>query len=161
MQTIALISPEQIQAYAAAVYEVELDGVWISAERLPIAASGHLPRSMISACNPYSQSLSEAANIARHQQLAELIHASGVSWWPARGRSADFSWHEPSFLVEADLNLVDRWARRFGQHAIWLPSAPGSLASIRIYADESTRMHDLDLPTVRLEWVGFDPTPAD
>jgi hypothetical protein len=84
-----------------------------------------------------------------------------VHWRPARGRAADFSWLEPGFLVEAELHLVDTWARAFEQHAIWLPATATSPAIMRIYAADPGAALSLHLPHVRLEWVGFGPTPAE
>lgn len=153
-----MIAAEQIRAYAEAVYEVEDDGCWIEAAIWTHPNVSKWPRSIISACNPGSQPLSEAANQSRHTQLQSVIQQTEVCWWPARGRSLDFSWLEPSFLVEAPLTLVDSWARRYGQHAIWMLSGPQAKATIRIYAPHPVARLDLDLPHVQLEWVGFGPT---
>jgi hypothetical protein len=150
----------QIQAYAEAHYEIELEGRWIDAAELAQNTVGALPLSLISACNPRSQRLADAANSARQQQLRAQIEDSGVRWWSARGRSSDFGWLEPGFLVEAELGLVDRWARTFDQHAVWLPARPDSPAIMRIYSNADGTLDNLDLPHVRLEWVGFGPTPA-
>lgn len=155
------LSAEQILAYAEAIYEIEQDGHWISAEQYTRQQSDTLPQSLISACNPYSLRLPDALNEARQRQLRDRIEAAGVRWHPARGRAADFSWLEPGFLVAAALPLVDSWARAFEQHAIWLPATATSPAMMRLYATDPGAARSLRFPHVHLEWVGFGPTTPE
>jgi hypothetical protein len=155
------ITIEQIAAYAAAIYEVQVDKAWISVEQWPRAHSSALDRCVISACNPHSQRLSDAENKARHQHLQVLIEAAQLRWWPARGRSPDANWVEPGFLLEAPLSLVDHWARQYGQHAVWLPQGSEPKATMRIYAPFSESICPVEFANVRLEWVGFAPSIAD
>ncbi len=159
--TAPVVSAELILAYANACYEIEHEGRWISAEQFALKPLPGQPWSLISACNPRSQPLPDALNEARQQQLRERIEAAGVVWRPARGRAADFSWLEPGFLVAAELPLVDRWARAFEQHAIWLPATATAPAIMRIYAADPGPEHRLQLPHVRFEWVGFGPTSPE
>lgn len=126
------LSKDQLDAYAAAVYEVEIDGRWIEACALPLAGEA-TPAALISACNPYSQILPESENAQRHLRLQSEIETGGYRWWPARGRSSDAWWVEPGFLVLAALAQIDTWARAYGQHAVWLPPDAGCAARLRVY----------------------------
>ena len=157
----AAVSTEQILAYAGALYEIAHEGGWISAEQVNLTQHQALRWSLISACNPRSQRLPDALNATRQLQLRDRIEAAGVHWRPARGRSADFSWVEPGFLVAAELHLVDCWARSFEQQAIWMPATATAPAIMRIYAPDPGAEHRLHLPHVRLEWVGFGPSPPE
>ncbi|MGE4069760.1 MAG: DUF3293 domain-containing protein [Lysobacterales bacterium] len=161
ISTAPVVTAELILAYANACYEIEHEGRWISAEQLTRKQTRGLPWSLISACNPRSQQLPDALNEARQQQLRDWIDAAGAPWQPARGRAADFSWLEPGFLVAAELHRVDNWARAFEQHAIWLPATATTPAIMRIYAADPGPEHRLQLPHVRLEWVGFGPTSPE
>lgn len=127
------INEDQLVAYAGAVYEVEIDGRWIEASTLPLAGAAEAA-ALISACNPYSEVLTDNENSQRHQRLQQDIDTSGCRWWAARGRSADRSWVEPGFLVLAPLARIDAWARAFAQHAVWLAPHAGAPASLRIYS---------------------------
>lgn len=146
------LSRVQLDAYVAAVYEVEIDGRWIEASALPIA-DAPMPAALISACNPYSQILPESENAQRHLRLQREIETGGHRWWPARGRSVDASWIEPGFLVQAPLAQVDIWARDYGQHAVWLAPDAARAASLRVY----TAFAGADPPTqwegMGVEWV--------
>lgn len=158
MPSASRITADLLHVYAATIYEVQIEGAWINAATWQPAVDGQHPRSMISACNPWSQSFTEADNQRRYSHLLHQIQFSGMRWWPARGRSPDDRWLEPSFLVEGPLAVVDHWARAYGQHAIWLPPQSGALASIRLYAEPPVPELALDLPHVQLEWVGCGPT---
>lgn len=124
---------DQLVEYARAVYEVEVDGSWIAASTLQLADAVD-PAALISACNPYSELLTDVENSARHQRLRDEIVASGCRWWPGRGRSTDATWEEPGFLVTAPLAQIDAWARAFGQHAVWLASGVSRPPGLRVYS---------------------------
>lgn len=143
---------EQLDAYVAAVYEVEIDGRWIDATALSLAGSPP-PAALISACNPHSQLLPECENVQRHEHLQREIETGGYRWWPARGRSADAAWVEPGFLVLAPLAQVDFWARAFGQHAVWLAPRPGCAASLRVYAAFAGAEPPAQCEGMDVEWV--------
>lgn len=150
------LSPEQLAAYANAVYEVETDGGWVDASAFAVDADG-LPATLISACNPWSQRLSDAENAARHQALQRQIEADGCRWWPARGRSPDHDWVEPGFLVWAAEATVDAWARGWQQHAVLvLPDRPDQ-PTLRIYSPFAGTSPPSRLANVRVEWVGCGP----
>ena len=142
------LSKDQLDAYVAAVYEVEIDGRWIEASALPLADVA-TPAALISARNPYSQLLPESENAQRHLRLQREIEAGGHRCWPARGRSVDASWIEPGFLVQAPLAQVDIWARYYRQHAVWLAPDAARAASLRVY----TAFAGAEPPP---QWEGMD-----
>lgn len=149
---MSALSKDQLDAYVAAVYEVEIDGRWIAASALPHADAA-TPAALISACNPYSQVLPERENAQRHLRLQREIEAGAYHWWPARGRSIDASWVEPGFLVQAPLARIDIWARDYGQHAVWLAPEAARAARLRVY----TAFAGAELPAqwdgMGIEWV--------
>lgn len=154
------VSADQLRAYARAVYEVELDGDWIEASVLGLAGNPW-PAALISACNPFSQRLPEAENAMRQQQLQQQIEAGGWRCWPARGRATDSSWVEPGFLVLAPLAQVDAWGRAFGQHAVWVQSAVGSPASLRVYSPYAGARKPSQELGMRVDWVADRKAPTD
>ena len=73
----------------------------------------------ISACNPYSQPLSDAQNASRQAALAALLQESGYFFIDGSGQSRDKKWREPSFLVLGiTLPEARELAVRFEQNAI-------------------------------------------
>ncbi len=54
----------------------------------------------ITACNPFSQQLSDAENGERQQQLARRLSAQGLAFWPGEGAHPDGNWKpEASYLI--------------------------------------------------------------
>lgn len=153
---MTVLRKAQLEAYVSAVYEVEVDGRWIDALALAIPDS-ELPAALISASNPYSQLLPDSENSERHQHLRSRIAAFGCACHAARGRDADSSWIEDSWLVWAPLNLVDQWARAYQQHAVYLlPAQPGDRASLRIYSEPADGLRIAHLGEFELDWSGCD-----
>lgn len=144
-----------LRAYAAAVYESLVDGDWRAID----SVDGD-DWAVLSACNPWSQVLPDAENARLHAQLAELALAAGCAPIPARGRAADWSWVESSWLLRAPLAQVDAWARSFRQHAVYLPAQHGKPAGLRIYSPPVDGNRPPSVGNLRLEWVGCDPPSA-
>lgn len=142
---------EQLSEYTQAIYEVDIDGGWVDASKLPLDGNT-LPAALISACNPHSQLLPECENVHRHEHLQREIETGGYRWWPARGRSADAAWVEPGFLVLAPLAQIDAWARAFGQHAVWLAPRSGCAASLRVYSRFDGARPPARLGGMDIEW---------
>lgn len=74
----------------------------------------------ITACNPYSQRLSDAENSTRMNHLVADLSVAGYQSYPGEGAAPDSSWPpEPSLLIlgmnEAEASQL---ARRYGQLAI-------------------------------------------
>lgn len=154
--TVSALTIDQLRAYASAVYEVETAVGWIDV-RDYARARGEFPLQLISACNPWSQPLSDAANARRTGDLRRRIEASGCRWKPARGRSPDSSWIEPGFLVQADDDRVDAWARHFQQHAVLVLRERQQLPALRLYSPLAATDRPEELANMRLEWVGCAP----
>jgi hypothetical protein len=150
------LSEHQLAAYAEAIYEVEVDGAWIDA-RAYVAVAGDRAATLISACNPWSQLLSDAENARRHACLREQIATGGHRWTNARGRSADFRWIEPGFLVQAPDDQVDAWARQWQQHAVLVLRGPAQVPALRLYSPFAGDIRPQQLANLRLEWVGCVP----
>lgn len=144
-----------LRAYAAAVYESLLDGDWRAID----SVDGD-DWAVLSACNPWSQVLPDAENARLHAELAELALAAGCAPIPARGRAADSSWVESSWLLRAPLAQLDAWARRFRQHAAFRPPQRDCPARLRIYSPPTDGNHPPSVGNLRLEWVGCDPPSA-
>jgi hypothetical protein len=159
------ITPTQLIAFCGSVYEAELDGTWTSLEAFAPgnAQAGRKTAqlwALISACNPHAMPLSEAENQARHAALRRAIDAAGAPCHPGRGRAADFSWVEDSWLVHASPAQVDSWACACGQHAVYLPAQDGKAAGLRIYSQPVDGERPPSMGNLRLEWVGCDPPYA-
>ena len=117
-----------LEAYQAALYEVEVNGkVCIIAvdRRLPAAIVEQLESHEISdavflsAANPRSRRCSDAQNAGRHQALLSALAVLGVSCLPGNGRDPDGHWpDEPGVLA---FGLGRKWAMQlaeeFGQNA--------------------------------------------
>jgi hypothetical protein len=83
----------------------------------------------LTACNPWSQALSEPENAARQQSLQEVLQSRSLRWVKGLGQHPDGQWPgEPSFLI---LGL--------------------SLAAARVLAE--------DFAQNALLWSGQDATP--
>lgn len=85
----------------------------------PLAIDLPEPWAILSARNPMSRRLDEAANLRRDRELASILHRESIRHSPAEGRSPDGVWQEPSRLVPGltrDEALA--LARRFEQHAL-------------------------------------------
>jgi hypothetical protein len=73
----------------------------------------------ITACNPFSRKLDDAANAARQAELARELTQRGLNFIQGEGRHPSGRWVEPSYLV-LGLSLDDAKAlgMRFEQNAV-------------------------------------------
>lgn len=80
---------------------------WLSAQRVDSWA-------IVTACNPYSEPLSDAENAQRMKHLGESLRKEfpGESIFQAQGLAADGSWEEVSFLV---LGIGEERAKMLGK----------------------------------------------
>ncbi len=150
------LSLAQLSAYADAVYEVDLEGSWADVRTFAPSAYGS-PATLISACNPWSQLLSDAENAQRNHGLYGQIETSRHDWYRARGRSVDLRWIEPGFLVLAPLDLIDVWARQWQQHAVLVLRGTGQSPALRLYSPFAGDDPPPRLANMHLEWVGCGP----
>jgi len=76
----------------------------------------------ITACNPLSAVLPDAANAERMAGLRAALGAAGIRWLPAEGRARSGSHVEPSLLaLGLDLQGAQALMRRYEQHAfLWI-----------------------------------------
>jgi hypothetical protein len=83
-----------------------------------LAAAGAGCAALISACNPQSRELDPQTNLQRQADFEAALHADGLDFLPALGRSPDGHWQEPCVLV-LDLSLASAraWAARWEQVA--------------------------------------------
>ncbi len=92
-------------AYATTAYWVEDRFPIRCGERSPpldalLAVSGHDTWAYVTACNPLSIALPDAANAERMTRLEARVVASGLPYLHGQGRGADGTWPpEPSLLV--------------------------------------------------------------
>ena len=64
------------------------------------SAQGVSCSAYITACNPYSQPLTAAQNVARHAALLRVLQRQGLAWLPGLGRHLAGNWPgERSVLV--------------------------------------------------------------
>lgn len=136
-------------AYAATVIEVTWpDGGELTGDRVPLvvgpsdpSSGGRLPPGVttihvVTAANPWSQTLDDERNAARNRHLAADLDARGWHRVPAVGRSPDGAWREPGFAVadapDAEVlaigaaheqHAVFRWDLD-GVHILWCPPPP-------------------------------------
>ena len=118
------ISPDLIEKYEETVVEILLDGKTISEQELYSIWKDDFY--MITAANPYSESLPENENEIRNQQLLEhlLLHVAEVL--PAIGRDPLGTWMEKGWVLRArDENQLIDIAKQFEQNAIFKFTAHG------------------------------------
>lgn len=75
---------------------------------------------VITACNPYSETLAPAANALRQQWLQDELEGAGITTLPAENRDPGGRWPcEPGLLAfDTSADFDDGLLRRFEQHAI-------------------------------------------
>ncbi|QIB67031.1 DUF3293 domain-containing protein [Kineobactrum salinum] len=122
-----MLDAATLQAYRETHYRVQGDPEIVLRVGQPSAelallyrAEGVSCSAFITACNPASQRLDEAANTSRQRQLEAELAARGLACLPAVGRHPTNQWPaEPSVLV---LGLPLEEARllccQFGQNAL-------------------------------------------
>lgn len=113
-------TPQDLRdAYLATVIEIELEPGFRCGPR-HAAESLHVPIFIITACNPFSESLPHHENAHRMAQLLEALEHLDVPHHPAIGSSADGTWSEESYAISLiSRELALELGRRFGQHAIF------------------------------------------
>lgn len=104
-----------------------------------LTAAGAGSWAFITACNPRSQPLPEAENLARMKRLEEVVRHRGLVHHSGTGVAADGAWPpEPSlFVIGLDEAAALALAREFDQHAVvvgcsggparlaWIDAGPG------------------------------------
>jgi len=102
---------------------------------------------VITAFNPFSQSLPEEENLRRSAALLAAITAHGLTYAHALGQATVGEWSpEPSFCVFGPPpSLVDEWMRHFGQYAV-------------VLADEAEGCRLLWHPAIRQQMAASDRT---
>lgn len=118
-------------AYAATLVDVTLpNGAIRRVSQTPNVGGDTWPFDVplawiMTACNPRSELLDEAANIVRHRELGEELAAAGALAIPNVGYDpGDPAWSEPGYTVPgADVDLIVELAHRWEQNAIfsWQP----------------------------------------
>lgn len=121
------IASELMRAYNATIFvvfsETELPlrvGVLSSDADLLLVRHGAESAAVVTAWNPFSQTLSPDQNSARQASLTRAVEQAGLAWLTTEGRDPDGKWpSEQSLCVfDAPGPLVKGWMRQFGQNAI-------------------------------------------
>ena len=121
------IDPGLLAAYNATDYVIQADQPviarpeeWSAEADALLAARAVHTAAVITAWNPYSQTLFEAENAQAQQLLIEAVETLGLHWLPAEGRSRDGAWPpEPSLCVlGVPLPEAEDLARGFRQNAL-------------------------------------------
>jgi hypothetical protein len=137
-----VIDPELVLAYRATDYHVEAPHPFIlkiGCRSIEIAALflavGVTRAAFITACNPFSEALSEEANTLAQESLLAELDVRNLAYLPGAGVDASGSWPgEPSILV-LGLPLEDSMVlgTKYKQNAIvWIgPDAVPQLILLR------------------------------
>lgn len=129
------VDPSLIQAYVETEYRVSDDPpfvlkVGVASEQLLAAynARGLYCAFFITVYNPFSQKLSDAANMERHRRFEEELVSQGQPYLNAVGHNSNNDWPaEPGFLVfgsmpEEARALGECWEQNAvvycGEHAV-------------------------------------------
>lgn len=122
-----MLDATTLQAYRETHYRVQGERGFVlrvGQHSPPLAqlysAEGVNCSAFITACNPASQRLSDAANASRQVQLEAELAARGLHWLPAVGEHPSNQWPgERSVLVLGlPLEQARRLGRQFGQNAL-------------------------------------------
>ncbi|MEO6688454.1 MAG: DUF3293 domain-containing protein [Dokdonella sp.] len=107
----------------------------------------------LTACNPYSQSLSDRQNDERLAELRDRLHKAGARFLEGIASVPDESWFEPSLLVNGiPLIAIDAIASRYEQNAVVIVPARGD-ARLRVYR---AAWRDASVDVTDLEWSSPD-----
>lgn len=98
-----------MSAYARAVYRIEIAGRRLYLRFAASAAAAGVPPpvrlparwSILTAWNPGPVVLDDAANAARHQQLADRVSRLGLPAWPSLASDIGGRHAEPGLLIES------------------------------------------------------------
>ena len=119
--------PLIIDAYLHAVYSFTRQGRCVESSFVPssipgasrIEIEGHGAWGIVSARNPMSRMLDNAAKERRDDELASILQREQIPRGPAEGRSPDGAWREPSrIILGVDRTRALELARRFEQRAV-------------------------------------------
>lgn len=153
-----------ITAYMNSAYRVRPDAVTAIEVRVGAPAAmleQHLPQAsrfgILSAWNPDSRRLDDAANALAQARLALMIKRAGYISRPARN-APDTAWEEAaSLLLDPPPDAVDALARRFGQAAT-LYWRRGEAVRLRAYLDGALGpAHAECMDTPFVDWVACAP----
>jgi hypothetical protein len=123
----SLISEELLQAYNATQYVVHTKPelilqIGIHAANTDLLLSKHGAKSacIVTAWNPFSQSLSTEDNIKRNEELIGAVNKLELQYLDAEGRDPEGKWpSEKSLCVfDATDSMIKEWMRVFGQNAV-------------------------------------------
>lgn len=125
MHALQVVNASELAAaYADAEYRVALDGDTLSL-RVGDPASdleAYWPAAryaFITAWNPASEPLSDAANKAADTRLVSRLDAAGTARQPAWAHDGQLGWREPGWLLaDAHDREIDLLAREFGQAGV-------------------------------------------
>jgi len=152
---------ELFAAYLDADYRWELGGGWH-----PLAIGAPAPEieqafpdatrfGLLSAWNPQSVALPEAANREADERLHGFLHASGHPFRPGFSAARNRSWREPSWVVmDMAMPAFDTATRRFGQLGT-LAWDRGEPVRLRMHAARPATV----APHPAVDWLG-DPAAA-
>ena len=133
------IPADLIRAYEAAHYWVDFPAgrIVLKIGQPFVGVDGFAGRSrlaIVTACNPFSEVLGDAANAARQAVLIEAVEAAGLEWFDAAGVDAQETWvAEPSLaILDSSDQQLDDWMEAFGQNAVVVAEA-GGMATLRLH----------------------------
>ncbi|MCA2997680.1 MAG: DUF3293 domain-containing protein [Rhodocyclaceae bacterium] len=127
------IDPALIECYRSTLYRVNATPAFtlqIGVESKELRELHRLhggTSAFLTACNPYSQQLSEAENIARQENLRADLVAEGCVVIDGVGQHPSNGWPgEPSFLaLNISFSLARALGKKYEQNAILLNLAAG------------------------------------
>ncbi len=121
------ISKELLKAYNDMLFVVHTQPEFImrvgahSAQTdLFLSVHGAKSACIVTAWNPFSQSLSEVDNIKRNEELIGVVNKLGLKYLDAEGRDPEGKWpSEKSLCIfDATDSIIKEWMRVFGQNAV-------------------------------------------
>ena len=121
------ISKELLQAYNDTLFVVHTEPelimrVGTHSAKTDLFLSVHVAKSacIVTAWNPFSQSLSELDNIKRNEELIGVVNKLGLNYLDAEGRDPEGKWpSEKSLCIfDATDSMIEEWMRVFGQNAV-------------------------------------------
>lgn len=121
------MNPALISAYRETDYIVRAAPEFVMRIDQPCAALAayytrrHIAAAcVITACNPFSQPLPDAENLARQARLEQELQQAGWHWLPAVGRHPTNGWPPEAgcFVEGMSEEAASEWGRRHGQNAV-------------------------------------------
>ena len=159
-----IIPADLIRAYEAADYWVEAPaGRMVMKIGQPFQGIDGVPGlnrlAIVTAYNPFSQTVGAARNAEKQAELVEAVERAGLKWLHAAGADATGEWPpEPSLaILDPTDPQLDRWMEMFGQNAVVVAECSG-LAALRLHprhkSDHAVAAGELAHPPHSL--LGFD-----